>query len=217
MIALVALLVASPAAAATQDAGGIPEETPKRARRTAGLGLSLEGLMSLLFEDDPQGGPFVRQTGVGLRAGWDVSGLAGLGDTLWTLQPELQWTSRSDSEGTRAVIVERHLDSFFLGARFGRRFDDARLRIVPYVVAGPSATSNRVKYKVADPVGAKSRVPTTSHGESDLQWGAGYGGGIGVSWYLSRGEGLTGRAEFVRFHRSYLEEVALTFGLGVVF
>ncbi|HEY0841024.1 MAG TPA: hypothetical protein VGD74_12625, partial [Vulgatibacter sp.] len=180
---------ASPAPAAKPASGGIPEETPARARRPAGLGLSLEGLMSLLFEDDPQGGPFVRQTGWGLRAGWDVSGPAGLGDTRWTLQPELQWTSRSDSEGTRAVTVERRLDSFFLGARFGRRFGDAAtgLRVVPYLVAGPAATSNRVKYKVADPVGARSGVSSTSHDASDLQWGAGYGGGIGASWFFTRG------------------------------
>lgn len=210
---------ARPASRTSLDAGSIPEEAPRRERRDPGLGLSLEGLLSVLFEDDPQGGPFVRQTGWGLRAGWDLSRMVGLEDTRWALQPELQWTSRSDSEGTRAVVVERRLDSFFLGARLGRRFgpEVSGLRIVPYVVAGPSATSSRVDYQVADPVGRKNGVPASRHEASGLLWGAGYGAGIGASWVGSGGAGLTGRAELVRFHRSYLEDLALTFGLGVTF
>lgn len=197
----------------------LPRERKATDRAARGVGISLEGILAGLYEDDPQGSPFVRKSGWGLRLGWNLTNRVGLEDTKWMFQPELQWTSRSDSEGTRALMVESRLDSFYLGARFGYRLGDAAaaFRFVPYVAAGPAATWNQVRFQVADPVELKQGADRINSRIESLQWGAGYGLGLGVAWLSDGGEGLTGRLELLRFHRSYLEEMALTLGLGVAF
>lgn len=217
---LLTLAIALPiGAAASPPREAIPGDEPPPRETSRGLGLTLEGILAGLYEDDPQGSPFVRKTGWGLRVGWDLSRRVGLGDTPWTLQPELQWTSRTDTEGTKAVTVERRLDSFYLGARFGWRFgpETAGWRWVPYLAAGPAATWNHVQIDVADPVEKHAGAASISRDVNGLQWGVGYGAGIGAAWLSDDGDGITGRIELLRFHRSYLEELALAFGLGLAF
>ncbi|HWV37676.1 MAG TPA: outer membrane beta-barrel protein [Vulgatibacter sp.] len=221
--ALLLFALAAPIGAAALE-GAIPGDAPPRERRSAdrasrGVGLSVEGILAGLYEDDPQGSPFVRRTAWGLRVGWNLTERVGLEDTRLTFQPELQWTSRSDSEGTTALVVESRLDSFYLGARLGFRLGEAAsaFRVVPYVAAGPAATWNHVRVEVADPAGLKDGAERIDARVDSLQWGAGYGAGVGAAWLSSDGEGITGRLELLRFHRGYLEELALTLGLGVAF
>ncbi len=187
-----------------------------RDRAASGAGLSLEAILALVFQDDPQGSSYTRDSGWGLRLGWDMSRQLGLGSLPLRFQPELSWTQSSEEQGTAAVIVSRRLDSFRLVGRLGWRLGEPSqgFRLIPFVSAGPAATLSSVRYDIADPVGRGRASPSSEDAVSELQWGAAYGAGLAFGALAESGAGLTGRLELLRIHRGYVQDLALSVGLG---